>query len=91
MPNQPEDNNWQEWSKHVLMELKRLNRTVQAVDEKIDNKIDSLDIKINDIKDNVITPLKVELAMLKVKSGIWGLIGGAIPVILLVLVEILKK
>lgn len=91
MPNQPEDNNWQEWSKHVLMELKRLNRTVQAVDEKIDNKIDSLDSKINDIKDNVITPLKVELAMLKVKSGVWGLVGGAIPVILLVLVEILKK
>ena len=27
-----------------------------------------------------ISKLKVEIAVLRVKSGVWGLIGGAIPV-----------
>lgn len=76
---QPEDT-WQEWSRHVLAELKRLNDTIQAVDDKIDK-----------LKDEQVSPLKIELAMLKVKSGFWGMIGGAIPVILMVLVEILKS
>ena len=30
--------------------------------------------------DDKITKLQVEIAMLKVKSGIWGLIGASIPV-----------
>ena len=27
-----------------------------------------------------LTAIKIEIAQLKVKSGVWGLIGGAIPV-----------
>lgn len=75
----PEDS-WPEWSRHVLAELKRLNDNLAQVEDKIDL-----------IKDEQITPLKVEIAMLKIKASIWGLIGGAIPVVLMVLVEILKK
>jgi hypothetical protein len=74
------DDSWPEWSRHVLAELKRLNDNLANLDDKIDT-----------IKDGHISPLKIEIAMLKVKSGIWGLIGGAIPVILMVLVELLKK
>ena len=74
------DDSWPEGSRHVLAELKRLNDNLANVDDKIDR-----------IKDDHISPLKVEIAMLQVKSGLWGLLGGAIPVILMVLVELLKK
>ena len=75
----PEDS-WPEWSRHVLAELKRLNNNLAQVENKIDL-----------IKDEQITPLKVEIAMLKIKASIFGLVGGAIPVVLMVLIEILKK
>lgn len=75
----PQDT-WHEWSRHVLAELKRLNENISGLEDKIDR-----------IKADLIAPLHVEIAMLKVKSGIWGLIGGAIPVILMVLAEILKE
>jgi hypothetical protein len=38
-----------------------------------------------------ITKVREDIAGLKVKSGIWGLIGGAIPVIATVLIYLLTK
>lgn len=38
-----------------------------------------------------IKTISVEIAMLKVKSGVWGLLGGLIPVLIMVLVESIKK
>ena len=61
---------WQEWSKYVLKELARLNDAYEAFPK----AIQKLTEKVND----EITELKTEIAMLKVKSGIWGLIGGII-------------
>jgi len=37
------------------------------------------------------TEILVEIAALKVKAGIWGLVGGAIPVGIMVIVYMLKK
>ena len=96
----PEDT-WQEWSKHVLAELKRLNENIEGLDNKtnrisggIDEKINILrnemNNKLDKIKDNYIQKLNIEIAMLKVKSGVWGLIGGSIPVILVLLMKLIK-
>ena len=63
---------WQEWSKFVLKELKRLGDAY----EEFPKAIQKLTEKVND----EITELKTEVAMLKVKSGIWGLIGGVIVI-----------
>lgn len=35
--------------------------------------------------------IHIEIAMLKVKSGIWGAIGGVIPVVAYVVLSYLKK
>jgi len=67
-----ENNGWNEWSKHVLLELERLNECY-----------DKLDIKTN--------KLFTEIATLKVKSGVWGLIGGAIPVGIGLVILIIRK
>lgn len=34
--------------------------------------------------------LKLDIAMLKVKAGVWGLLAGLIPVVVLFCVELLK-
>ncbi len=52
---------WDEWSKHVLLELKRLGDGQESHNSLLGN-------------------IRTEIAMLKVKSGIWGALGGAIPV-----------
>ncbi len=65
------ENGWNEWSKHVLRELVRLNACYET-----------LDTRLNDVR--------LEIVQLKVKSGIWGLVGGAIPVVVLLAFLILK-
>ena len=46
-------------------------------------KLETIEQSVND--------MKVEIAMLKVKSGIWGLIGGCIPVAIFVFINVLKR
>jgi hypothetical protein len=74
-----EEDTWQQWSKFVLAEMKRLHEQIESLDRKIDG-----------LKDEQISQLKVEIAMLKVKSGVWGLIGGLIPVAVILIVEFTK-
>ena len=38
-----------------------------------------------------LTQITVDIAALKIKAGVWGLIGSAIPVVGVVLYEILTK
>lgn len=54
---------WQEWSKFVLKELKRLGDAYEDLTKKVNDEL---------------SELKAEVAMLKVKSGVYGLLGGAI-------------
>ena len=65
-------NGWDEWSKHVLMELERLNTCMMNID--------------NDLR-----KLSIEIAMLKVKAGVWGVIGGSIPAIVALAYFLIKS
>jgi hypothetical protein len=69
-------NGWNEWSKHVLMELERLNTQQEEMGEQV-------------------TELRIQLSKLdvafKIKSGIWGLIGGAIPVALALIIWLVRS
>ncbi len=66
----PEDDGWKEWRKFVLKELTRLS-----------NACEDLRGKVND----ELSQLKAEVAMLKVKSGVYGLLGGGILVLIYVI------
>jgi hypothetical protein len=35
--------------------------------------------------------IRVEIAMLQVKSGVWGLVGGCIPVLITAMIYIMAK
>lgn len=70
---QPEDTNgWHEWSKHVLIELKRLDTSLEEVHKELHG-------------------ISLDLAMLKVKAGIWGAIAGLIPAVLALAMSMLAK
>lgn len=51
--------------------------------EQLNFKLDTIDEKI--------TNVRIDVAMLKVKSGIWGMLGGFIPVIIMIIIEVYKK
>ena len=38
-----------------------------------------------------VTGIRVEIAMLKVKAGMWGAVGACIPVIMMLAIEFLRK
>jgi hypothetical protein len=68
-------NGWNEWSKYVLKELERLNDNYEALQKDFTQQIQEV---------------KIEIATLKVKAGVWGLIAGAIPVAIALIIYILK-
>ena len=70
-----ENDTWKEWSKHVLAELKRLSDKSDQLDRKLDDRL---------------TQLAVEIAKLKVKASVWGMLGGALPVLIGLLVWLLE-
>ncbi len=59
------DNGWEEWRKFLLKEVTRLGDAYESLRDKVNDEL---------------TELKTEVAILKVKAGIWGLIGGVIAV-----------
>lgn len=66
------ENGWNEWSRHVLAELERLNGGYESINDQL-------------------RKIHIEIAMLKVKSGMWGALGGCVPVLIMALVYIMTK
>lgn len=92
--NEDQKSGWNEWSRHVLAELHRLNDQHSSIEDQIESLKKNFSDKVDSIKDNLhqeIQTLHIEIATLKVKSGVWGLMGGLIPVLLMVLMEIFLK
>ncbi len=74
---------WANWSKHVLAELVRLNDGQEKLDGKLDKKITELHEKLNRMNTDIVT--------LKLKAGVWGLCGAAIPACITLAVIVLKN
>jgi hypothetical protein len=65
----------------------RLFREISRVREEVEGVSD----KFDKLKDGDITTMKVEIAMLKVKAGVWGLLGGMISVGIAILAQLLRS
>jgi hypothetical protein len=77
------ENGWGEWSKHVLSELKRMN-----------DQYEQLVVAMNKDKqdlDKELRAIYVQLAVLQVKAGIWGVAGGLLGAVLLLAMQIYSK
>ena len=60
-----EEDGWREYRRMILAELERINQSVMA-----------LNLKLEKFHAEEISQLRVDIAMLQVKSGIWGGIAG---------------
>lgn len=66
-PQADDPKDWFEYRRLILSELERISRTLVELNKKID------DLRATDI-----SQLKVDVAMLQVKSGIWGGLAGIV-------------
>ena len=53
-------------------------------------RLESVEKKIDAIRTSDIPGLRVDIATLQVKAGVWGLFGGLIPVIIFLVLQYLK-
>lgn len=73
------EKSWVEYRRLVIAELERTNRLISELNSKID------DIRANDI-----SQIRIEVAMLQVKAGVWGGLGGLIAGVGAVLLAIVR-
>lgn len=64
-----------EWNRYQELVLSKLKNLEEGQD-KIEDRLSKIEI---------------EIAMLKIKSSVWGAIGGSIPVLIMILIEFLRK
>jgi len=76
-------NGWDQWSKHVLTELGRLSDNA----EKTCCSLADLHVALARIETEIKVRLETEV---KIKSTLWGVFGGVIPVIVLIVIKILE-
>lgn len=69
-------NGWTQYQKLVLAELERHSKQLEALNSQLNKQM---------------SDLQVEIATLKVKSGVWGLLGGLIPVLVFVVIELVGR
>jgi len=84
-----EVNGWAEYQKLVLNELSRHNVLIEEINKDINKKLNDFDRQIYE-KMNFI---EKEIVSLKVKSGVWGIVGGlviTVPVLITVMILFLK-
>jgi len=83
-------NNWNKWSKFVILSINEIKSDLKIINTKTE-KI----FIIEEIKEEIkllqlnIDLIRIEITSLKIKSGVWGLIAGSIPVILLLIIKYL--
>lgn len=90
-----ENNGWREYQKLVLNELRRLDDSVEKLATRLDNSIEKIGIRVDRVTkhergnrqqvemglSDELQRLALEVHGLKIKAGVWGLIGGLLPVL----------
>ena len=69
-------NGWDKWGAHVLSELSRQNDLIEG----LRTELTSMSMQVC-----------AEISALKVKSGVWGLVGGLIPAVGILLILLFRS
>ncbi len=76
MDSETTSDGWNEWSKHVLLELNRLNTLYSQLTDALQERNDAINKEIQD--------MRVELATLKVRASMWGALAGLVPAMVVI-------
>lgn len=68
-------NGWAEYSRLVLAELERHSQWLEALDLRFEERVKET---------------TKEISELRVKAGLWGVLGGAIPLTIVIILELLR-
>lgn len=84
--NEEEGFGWENYRRYVVSELKNLREDSREAKEAAERVNRSLDVQIGGLRGDIQalnsytrvenTSMKVQIAMLQVKSGVWGICGG---------------
>ncbi len=83
-------NGWREYQNLVLSELRRLDEGVSRLNERIEDAIRherSHRVRVEDVTASAIKRLELDVYGLRIKAGIWGLLGGLLPVLAAILLK----
>lgn len=89
MPDE-QTNGWREYQNLVLSELRRLDEGVSRLNERIEDAIRherGHRVRVEDATANSIKRLELDVYGLRIKAGIWGLLGGLLPVLAALLLK----
>lgn len=91
---------WPQWGQHVLAELKRLGACSEKLELKIDSGLENVAVRAEGHKKELLAEMeklkliaeanKINLAVLKVKAGLWGALSGSLASIIAILIYILE-
>jgi hypothetical protein len=83
---------WADYRRHVVSELERLNDIIEKFDSKLDKVVDDHRRDLNQ-RDTAIwkelSEQKIAIAMLQVKSSVWGGLSGALASLLVAVAAVL--
>ena len=77
---------WNEWGRHVLAELERLNNWCSKLDDKLVISREEIKAEVSKLR----TDVKSEIVLLKLKARIWYAVGGSIPIAIMIILILLK-
>lgn len=83
---------WREYQRLVLNELRRLDENLEKLTERIDRTIKherSNRVTIEQAMQEQLQKITLEVRELKIKAGVWGLLGGLLPVMGAILLRLL--
>ena len=80
---QADSDGWDQWAVFVLNELERLNGNYEALRKEVG--------AIHTSMQKEISTVHTEIATLKVKAGLWGAVGAAIPVLLMLAIQSMQR
>ena len=90
MTDEGDNNGWREYQKLVLSELRRLDANLEKLSERIDRAVKHERGNRQQVEANThaeVSRIALEVHGLKIKAGIWGLLGGLLPVMTAILLK----
>ena len=95
VPRSPKDENgWGEYKRLVMFRLDEINQNMQALNTNMVEFQKNVVRDVTDVNnrvDGACTDVKCLQTEMKIKSGVWGLLGGAIPASVILAVELIKN
>ena len=95
VPRSPKDENgWVEYKRLVMFRLDEINSHMQSLNASMTEFQKNIVRDVTDVNnrvDGACTDVKCLQTEMKIKSGVWGILGGAIPASVILAVELIKN